>query len=393
MNTLMDSGNSIRRKCLALQCVGLCLALIMLSATTAAAHRKNKTIKVMSRNLYVGADIFRVVEAAANPDAGPLDVPIAVADIFQTIQYTDFPERAQAIADEVKRLKPHLIGLQEVSKILEQVPGDYLMGNPTAAEDLVYDYLSILMTALNERKLCYEVAAVVINADVELPMLAGFTEEGSPILNDVRLIDHDVILVRKDIKVQDALARNFSTNVIIPIGGANIEFTRGYEIANVKLQGRNVRFVNTHLEVGGGPNNASSAVQAAQMNELLTILAAEDKPTILLGDFNSAPEDPPIDSDLYGLIVPPYMQAVAGGYIDIFTLQKKLPEPTCCYNETVDDPDASLYTRIDHIFVSDSLDLKRSKTRTVGDQESDMTPTGLWPSDHAGVQGIIQIRK
>ena len=63
---------------------------------------KNK-VKVMTRNLYLGADIFKVLAAAQNPDPslGGLGVPIAVAELFQTVQYTNFPERAEAIAREI----------------------------------------------------------------------------------------------------------------------------------------------------------------------------------------------------------------------------------------------------------------------------------------------------
>ena len=389
MKRFIRKNVSCRKSFCVLKSAFLCLTVIILMVSAAAADQGNKKITVMSRNLYVGADILKVFEVAANPNAGPLDIPKAVAEIFETIQYTDFQERAQAIADEIERWQPDLIGLQEVSEILEQVPGDYLSGNQKPAEEVVYDYLSILMEALEERGLCYEVAGEVTGADVELPMLAGYTG-GYPILKDVRLIDHDVILARKGVEVKTVVAGNFSTNISMPIGGTGINFKRGYIIAEVKVDQRKLRFVNTHLEIGGGPGDVLSAVQAAQMHELLTILAGEDKPAVLLGDLNSTPEETPIESLSYGLIVPPYMQAVNSGYIDIFSVPKKLPEPTCCFNETVDDPDASLDTRIDHIFVSDSLDIKKPKPRTIGDKESDMNPTGLWPSDHAGVIGTIK---
>jgi hypothetical protein len=60
-------------------------------------------VKVMTRNLYLGADVFKVLAAARNPDPslGGLDVPHAVAKLFQTVQDTDFPERAEAIANEI----------------------------------------------------------------------------------------------------------------------------------------------------------------------------------------------------------------------------------------------------------------------------------------------------
>lgn len=58
----------------------------------------------MTRNLYLDADVFKVLAAARNPDPslGGLDVPYAVAKLFQTVQDTDFPERAEAIANEIR---------------------------------------------------------------------------------------------------------------------------------------------------------------------------------------------------------------------------------------------------------------------------------------------------
>ena len=369
----------------------LLIGLAFFSSATVLASPDISKIKVMSRNLYIGADIFRVVEAATNPEAGPLDVPMAVAEIYNIIQYTDFEERAAGIADDIIKLKPHLIGLQEVSTILTQAPGDYLLGNPTDATDVVYDYLDILMAALASRKLQYEVAVIVRNADVELPMFAGFTPEDNPIFNDVRLIDHDVILVRKNVAYRNPIQQNYETNINLDLGGQTIEFTRGYGAVDAEIDDIVYRFINTHLEVYGGPDDAFSAVQAAQMDQLLSWLRFEPKPVILVGDLNSDPEDGIIFSDTYGAVVPPYMQALNAGYDDVWSLQKKPAKMTCCLNETVDDPEAFLYERIDHILVKpdDDLQAKKTKVRTTDVRDKELTPNGLWPSDHAGVFGRI----
>ncbi len=50
--------------------MGVLLIVILLMASPFAwAKSKNSKIKVMTRNLYLGADIFKVVEAALNPDS------------------------------------------------------------------------------------------------------------------------------------------------------------------------------------------------------------------------------------------------------------------------------------------------------------------------------------
>ena len=66
-------------------------------------------LKVMSRNIYLGADIFPVIAVAEQQaqlppeQQNPIAIPLAVAEVFQTVQATNFPERAQALADEIER--------------------------------------------------------------------------------------------------------------------------------------------------------------------------------------------------------------------------------------------------------------------------------------------------
>ncbi|WP_197473747.1 hypothetical protein, partial [Oleiphilus sp. HI0066] len=172
----------------------LLAGVLALGLAAPLAFADDEKIKVLSRNVYLGADIFPVLAAAQDPD--PLAVPLAVTEVFQTAQATNFPERAGALADEIVSRKPHVIGLQEVSIWSTQIPGDFLIGNPAQASDVVYDFLEILMANLEARGLSYEVAASVDNADIELPFVAGITAEG-PILGDVRLQDRDIVLVRK----------------------------------------------------------------------------------------------------------------------------------------------------------------------------------------------------
>ncbi len=69
---------------------------------------------------------------------------------------------------------------------------------------------------------------IVTNADVELPMFAGYTPEGDPILNDVRLIDHDVILVKKKVSYSNPHQQNDEKNIQLDLVADTIEFTRGF---------------------------------------------------------------------------------------------------------------------------------------------------------------------
>ena len=212
----------------------------VLTTQMAAASSDNDKIKVMTRNIYLGADIFPVIataqeQAALPPEQqNPIAIPMAVSEVFQTVQATNFPERAQALADEIERRRPHVIGLQEVSQWFTG-PADSLVGGTSPATTVVYDYLEILMAALEERGLDYTVASVVDNADLELPMVTGADETGYQTFADVRLHDRDVILVKNgnNITFSNEYSENFTTNGTTSIGNASIEFTRGYNMIDV----------------------------------------------------------------------------------------------------------------------------------------------------------------
>ena len=49
---------------------------------------------------------------------------------------------------------------------------------------------------------------------------------------------------------------------------------------------------------------------------------------------------------------------------------------------------ADLYERIDVIFSNEVPN--RVKANVLGNDEADQTPSGLWPSDHAGVAARIE---
>ena len=368
------------------------------SATAKKKWSKKSTVKVMTQNLYLGADIFKVVEAAfiPNPDdpdgppisnPNPYAVPLAVFEVFQTMQDTNFPERAEAIADEIARCKPHVIGLQEVSTYYIQTPGDFKYGNPKQASDLVIDFYTTLNAELKARGLHYQ-AFFVTNADIEMPMLNPYTG----VLSDVRLVDHDVILVRKGLWAKKAYEGNYLFNLSLNLSGVKVEFTRGYVAVEVKIQGEKYRFLNTHLEVRAEEESEFRVVQAFQMNELLGLLNNENRPIIMLGDFKSSYDDEDFSHDVYGPIVPPYWQAIYRGYSDSWLLQENPGDGyTSGFDESVSDPTAELTTRIDLIFVDQKkLKIENVKAEVVGDELEDRTASGLWPSDHAGVVAKIR---
>jgi endonuclease/exonuclease/phosphatase (EEP) superfamily protein YafD len=121
-------------------------------------------------------------------------------------------------------------------------------------------------------------------------------------------------------------------------------------------------------------------VQQLQGQELVGLLAAETDPVLLSGDFNSAAD---------GSTTTTYADLGAAGYADPWPLLRpRTAGFTCCFSE--DLRSGALTSRID-------LTLARNGPRPwltfrVGSLPWERTRSGLWPSDHAGVVTLFQLR-
>ncbi len=312
-------------------------------------------LTVMTYNVYVGSSAEPLLSVE-----NLLQVPQEVANMYNNVIASDFPGRATAITKSIKTYQPHVIGLQEISLIRTQSPGNSITERTPDAEEVVLDYLQILMDALQAEGLSYQVAAQVENLDIEMPML---TDTG---INDVRLTDYDVLLARSDVAVSRSMTANFTN--ILTIETLALEIQRGYTAVDATVAGVTYRFVNTHLEAFAEEN------RVAQMQELVDVLSAEALPIIVLGDFNTrAPNGTA------------YQILLSAGYVDVWQMDSEGTGNTCCQDDDILNEMSDLSVRIDQIFVR-NLELPVSVlTHTVGDTPSERLPSGLWPSDHAGV--------
>mgnify|MGYP001821847715 CR=1 FL=1 len=388
------------------------LLVFYLSSSALAGQGKDSysgRINVMTQNLYVGANLFQILEGT------PEDVPFNAAMIFADIQLTDFHQRAESIADLVLEHEPHLIGLQEVSLIRTQCPDDIVLppNDPAPnATDVYADYLQILMEALAARGLAYEVAALVENADVELPVYnLGLIDCAYPLF-DARLTDFDVTLRRSDVNVTLAMSANYQANFPVPSPAGPIVFKRGYNIVDVDIEGRSYRFVNTHLEVDGNPfANGFQFAQAYELTQVLNGIAGAfgDEILVVVGDLNSGPDDGPLVDcmlpptyDTPGLCPTSYAVMSGSGYTDIWTVRNGAPDPAYTFgqDDLLMNAVSWLDRRIDHIWVRPPLAgpqgphfLRGVHAEVVGDRQVDRTVDGLWPSDHAGVVAGMTLRQ
>ena len=374
------------------------VALAIPAAAEAAAKRKGgPKVTVMTRNLFLGADLSPAIQAASIPEA--ID---GAGTVWNELQSTKFPERAAPLAREIKRSKADLVGLQEVALWRKQVPSDGgappLSPIPGAqpASDVEFDFLALLRAQLKKIGAKYRVVVVQEEFAGELPAdvdhsdatgtgpLAGFGADF-----DASLTMRDVILVRKGTKVKLGKTRkgHFDTRYEPNVGGIVIPVDRGWVSVEAKIRGTSgkkgkkpryshFRFINTHLEAFGDPT-----IREAQAKELIAGPLDTKRQVILVGDLNSGiarhnePERPGDDLAFRAL--------VDFGMKDNGAIQ------SCCYDNLF-DPNAVLDHTVDHVLTKPGL--KKIRAYVTGDDASERTASGLWPSDHGGVVSRLQLR-
>jgi len=360
----------------------------------AMAQAKPATVKVMTRNIYLGAKLTDAMLAET-----PAELYAAAGQIWEDMHDTNFRARATRIAQEVATHKPDAIGLQEVALWRRGAPGDL---TPTStADEVVQDYLEILQSQLRERGLNYRVAVKQKEADITLPL--DRNGDGFPEFLG-RLTMHDAILVKRNkrLRIKNARGGNYGPALPVPTAlGSTILVTRGWTAVDVtkvqgkkkrgkrgkkKVQKKTFRFINTHLEA------FSSFFRNAQAFELVSNdrLMATKLPTILVGDLNSDPVDDE-ETTIPGSELPPtaenaaYNTIAAAGFAD-----RGLTENTCCHADDLRNQAVSFGSRIDHVLSKGRV--QRVRAVRTGDNPDLRTPTGLWPSDHAGVVSTLRVR-
>jgi endonuclease/exonuclease/phosphatase family metal-dependent hydrolase len=371
------------------------LLAVLLQATPAEAE-PDKPVTVMTRNIYLGADIQRPIRATAGLTGAAAFAALGNANHVTRaiVDQTMFPLRSRLLAAEIAGAKPDLVGLQEVALWRQgplELPG---AGSPGAlnATKVDYDYLEILLRDLRKQGVPYKPVVVQEESDVEAPAFAGNPFTGTATQGrDVRLTIRDVILLRasSDLRVLDSGSGQYDARLVLTVAGLQTSFVRGYNWVDVAHgSGRPFRFVNTHLEA------FSSDLALAQAIELLTGPAGDrGRTTIIACDCNSDPLNStvkPTDplgtphNGPYNFITGP------GGVADLWLTWRPANQGwTSGLNETVDEPaPPSFDHRIDMIFARPAAgeQVRVVAGEVTGDESGDQDPvTGLWPSDHAGV--------
>ena len=326
-------------------------------ALPAAASAKPQDLKVMTRNLYLGADLIPLASA---PDESSFEQ--AAAQRYQTVLNNDFPRRAKLIAAEIRKAKPDLIGVQEATT-WRRGPDGVKDGPKTPATQVVYDSTTQLLKALKRAGTPYKAVLSRAWFDVEAPTSLGY---------DVRITQRNVILVRKGskVKIRKTFSGRFAKHLDVPTQGGLAQQLRGWVGVDATLAKRKFRFVSTHLEA------YSAAIANQQMDQLVKVggpLGSKKRRSILVGDFNAQPSGPDNDNA--------YKTAIAAGFTNPLPMRI-----TCCFTEDLRNPARKESTWIDHVLV-------RPKVRAVRSGITGLKQIGgIYPSDHAGITATLRLK-
>ena len=341
----------------------LTLSLVF-PATTSASPNSERPLVVITRNMYLGTDFGPILAAASFPEFAN-----AVANAYVQVQQSNIPARAAAIAKEIESNSPDLVGLQEVS-IWRTGP----FGGP--ANTVTFDALQSLLDELAARGLHYAPVAIITEFEAEAPSALGI---------NISFTDRDVVLARTDLNPSELIlsniqAEHFATNLmfITPILGP-LTIPRGWISVDGKVRGKNFRFVNTHLE------SFHPGIQAVQASELMQGPCNTTLPVIVAGDLNTdSPSGDPAQNAGYQIIL-------SSGFSDGWSL---LHQGQPGYTWALHLGDSATSTaptqRLDLVFFRGEV--LAEEIQLIGNSPSDRTPDGLWPSDHAGLVALFDLK-
>jgi endonuclease/exonuclease/phosphatase family metal-dependent hydrolase len=367
----------------------LVLSLLVSTGAEAAnkgGKKKPEVVNVMTRNLYLGADLGPAISAE-----GTTAFTEATGKILRDVTANDFPVRAKGLAQEIIKKDPDLVGLQEVALWRTGPPSlePLLGGRLPDATEVRYDYLKSLMEQLNKGKKRYRVAVANDEFDFEAPGDENGIPNDGPnkaIANaeiNGRLTMRDVILAKVGaVKLSNPQTGHYSHLLVVEVSGQKVTVTRGWDSVDAQVNGgRKLHFVDTHLE-SFDPASVVPSIRAQQAAELAAGPLASKLPTILVGDLNSDDDTvEPGDQQAYRTLLGAGMR------------ERSTNKPLgCCLNtsllaEGAGGNVADLNHQVDHVMTADPKKVKLIKSSVTGRSPVN----GFWDSDHAGLYSSLKI--
>jgi len=375
-----------RRTALPLLIAALACLVFAGAAEAKVPKSKGTAVSVMTRNLYLGADLTPAIQSTSIPAFIE-----ANGGIVRQVEATNFPVRAKGLAKEIRENEPDLVGLQEVALWREAPPslGPVLTNTPSATT-VKYDFLELLLAQLNKGQKRYKAVVVEPEFDFEAPANAngvpgdGPGGAGSGVLENAevngRLTMRDVILAKlgAGVTTSHPAAGHFTHLLVEKVAGTKeITVTRGWTSVDAKVRGsKKFHFVNTHLEAFDNEAIFPS-IRAQQAEELVAPggPATSKLPVVLLGDLNSdtKTEVKPGDGQAYQVVT-------KAGF-----RERAATKPNgCCIDSSYDLKTGSkseFNHKVDHILTNVPKKVKLISSTVTGRTMNN----GWWDSDHAGL--------
>jgi hypothetical protein len=243
------------------------------------------------------------------------------------------------------------------------------------------DFVELLLTELRRRGLDYFEVVHQVGQELEFP---GVLDGGLAL---VRLTQREVILARETtLQLTNEQRGTYQAEARLNVFAHVIRLPWAWASVDATLAGRTFRFATTHLD----PNDGS--LQMNQADEFLAGPGQTSLPIVWVGDFNSdaeraiAPGTPPGTPPA----TPTYQHIIETGFVDAWKAGNPgQPGFTCCQGPDLKNALSSLDGRIDLVLTRGPIRVVSASL--VGADPSNRLPSGLWPSDHAGVVVTLEL--
>jgi endonuclease/exonuclease/phosphatase family metal-dependent hydrolase len=345
-------------------------------------------VRVLAQNMYIGASLHDLVTATSVADA-----KTAINNLVLGILATKPRERAAAMAAEIAKQRPDFVALSEAWKLT--VDGVVKM-----------DLLQWVIDELKALGQPYELAS---DGKVD-----GFVNQedlnAAPLGLNIRLTDRNAILMRTDVDIATigVEPRQFTAQITLTLSTGlpppqpqqiKINISGGYVSVDAMVRGLPLRFLSVHLI----PDANTIGLHTAELLKNEVLPPHSTKTLVFGGDFNTTADDPK------NLSFPIYQLLIGAGLTDAWKLlhpdqpgftccqapdllnkRSNLDLPPCPPGSTAPPPGSTATTcphRIDLILFRGLAGVDNMKV--FGDRPPDRTPSGLWPSDHAGIVATL----